>query len=70
MSAENKSKLVQLDAFRSHEQAMQEEFKARVDKSIKGLYARYNDLEYACIQIQDQIEDIRKDVARVLGRVV
>jgi hypothetical protein len=60
MTAVSKSKLVQLDAFRTHEQAMQEEFKARVEKQIKGLFARYNDMEYAFIQMQDMIQNLRE----------
>lgn len=55
-------KNVQLDLFINEqnikEKQGEEEFKRFATKSIKGLFARYNDLETRIMNMSDLIEDI------------
>ena len=62
MTAEHNPKMFQLDAFRSQQECADQEFKKRVDKSIKGLFARYNELEYAFLNMHDTLERLIQEL--------
>lgn len=65
MAVKADSKVTQLDLFinedRERERIAQDEFKKMVTRSIKGLYARYNELEAAFLALQDTIEKILEE---------
>ncbi len=47
--------IIQLDMFR---EASEDEFQKSTRKSIKGLFARYNELEFRQLDMQKQLEQI------------
>lgn len=61
-------KVIQLDLFREEEQQRQviahEDFKKSTTKCIKGLFARYNDLEFLVLEMHRKLEKIQEDVYR------
>jgi len=57
MSTEGK--YVQLDLF-----AQQKELKKNVTKSVRGLFARYNDLEMAFLDMHKQIDRLNEATFR------
>jgi hypothetical protein len=63
---QNSHKKIQLDFFLHEERAQEkiehEEFKKMVTKSLKGLYARYNELEFQLINLSDEFEDFKKSM--------
>lgn len=57
---------VQLDLFVNEEiqreKLEQAEFKKNVTKSIRGLFARYNEIEYAILEMHKKIERLNESV--------
>lgn len=52
------TKVVQLDLFRQHD----DEFKKRAEKSIRGLFARYNDLEFLVLEMHKRLDKMSEDL--------
>jgi hypothetical protein len=59
-------KIVQFDMFKTEkEQAMQlemEEFKKMVVKSFRGLFARYNEIEFAMLEMHKRIDNLSESI--------
>lgn len=54
-------KIYQIDMFRSEEKELkEEEFKKRVDKSLRGLFARYNEMEYVILELHKKLERLEE----------
>ncbi len=57
MAVNEKAQVVQLDMFineqRTREEIEYKEFKKYTERSIRGLFARYNDLEGAVLALHD-----------------
>lgn len=54
-------KIYQIDMFRNDEiQLKEEEFKKRTDKSLRGLFARYNEMEYVILEMHKKLEKLEE----------
>lgn len=73
MDAAEKSKITQLDIFRKEEleraQKQREDFESFAKKSFKGLFARYNELEFFFINHDDEIENLKREVELLREKV-
>jgi hypothetical protein len=54
-------KLVQLDLFRNEKAIADEEFKKMTAKSLRGLFARYNEIEYIILEMHKRVEKLCED---------
>jgi len=59
-------KVIQLDIFRNAEMERQnveqEEFKKNTVKSIRGLFARYNEMEFMFLEVHKNMQRLNEEV--------
>ena len=69
MATQERARVIQLDLLRNEEvereRIAKEEFEKMVSRSLRGLYARYNELEACFLQERDKNEKIREDIGLI-----